>query len=148
MALEPQELSLRHLHGGHDHGADQGTHERPLLWPRARKRNRSLRPNPATGSSSREVRFGGELRCAVGRKRSRLRSQYSIHEMAAAERIDRGYLGRVLRLTLLAPDIAEAILDGRQPPELGLPALLKPFYLRGSASVRSSNYGRNAHSAG
>jgi hypothetical protein len=144
MALEPQELSLRHLHGGHDHGADQGTHERPLLWPRARKRNRSLPPNPATG----EVRFGGKLRCAVGRKRSRLRSQCSINEMAAAERIDRGYLGRVLRLTLLAPDIAEAILDGRQPPELGLPALLKPFYLRGSASVRSSNYGRNAHSAG
>src|SRR5215210_6324719 len=36
----------------------------------------------------------------------------SISEMAAAERIDRGYLGRVLQLTLLAPDIVEAILDG------------------------------------
>ena len=34
----------------------------------------------------------------------------SISEMAAAERIDRGYLGRILRLTLLAPDIVEAIL--------------------------------------
>ncbi len=47
--------------------------------------------------------------------------------MAASERIDRGYLGRVLHLTLLAPDIVETILDGRQPPELGLPRLLKPF---------------------
>ena len=34
--------------------------------------------------------------------------------MAAAERIERGYLGSLLRLTLLAPDIVDAILDGRQ----------------------------------
>jgi hypothetical protein len=50
----------------------------------------------------------------------------SITEMADAERIERGYLGTMLRLTLLAPDIVEAILDGRRPPRLGLPALLKP----------------------
>ena len=53
----------------------------------------------------------------------------SISEMAAAERIDRGYLGRVLQLTLLAPDIVESILEGRQPAELGLPALMGPFPL-------------------
>ena len=47
--------------------------------------------------------------------------------MAAAEKIDRGYLGRMLRLTLLAPDIVEAILDGRQPPGMGLPRLMEPF---------------------
>lgn len=34
----------------------------------------------------------------------------SISEMAAAEKIERGYLGTLLRLTLLAPDIVEAIL--------------------------------------
>jgi hypothetical protein len=51
----------------------------------------------------------------------------SISELARAEKIDRGYLGRILLLTLLAPDIVEAILDGRQPPELGLPTLMKPF---------------------
>ena len=44
--------------------------------------------------------------------------------MAAVERIDRGHLGRVLQLTLLAPDIVEAILDGREPPELGSPGLM------------------------
>lgn len=48
----------------------------------------------------------------------------SISEMAAAERIERGYLGSLLRLTLLAPDLLEAILDGRQAPGLGLPRLL------------------------
>ena len=53
----------------------------------------------------------------------------SISELAAAERIDRGYLGRVLRLTLLAPGIVEAILDGRQAPGLGLPALMQRFPL-------------------
>jgi hypothetical protein len=49
----------------------------------------------------------------------------SLSELAAAEKIDRGYLGRVLRLTLLAPDIVQAILDGRQPADFALPALLE-----------------------
>ncbi len=53
----------------------------------------------------------------------------SINEMAAAERVDRGYLGRVLQLTLLAPDIVDAILNGRQPIGLGLPKLMEPFLL-------------------
>ena len=51
----------------------------------------------------------------------------SISEMAAAEKIERGYhLGSLLRLTLLAPDIVEAMLDGRHPSDLGLPALMEP----------------------
>lgn len=48
----------------------------------------------------------------------------SMTEMAAAENIDRGYLGRLLTLTLLARDLVEDILDGRQPPELRLPKLI------------------------
>jgi hypothetical protein len=51
----------------------------------------------------------------------------SISEMAAAERIERGYLGTLLRLTLLVPDIIEVILDRRQHVSLGLPQLLEPF---------------------
>jgi hypothetical protein len=38
----------------------------------------------------------------------------TIAEIAAAEKINESYVGRVLRLTLLAPDIVAAILDGRQ----------------------------------
>src|SRR4051794_33478315 len=56
----------------------------------------------------------------------------SISEIAAAEKIDRGYVGSILRLTLLAPDIVEAILDGRQPVDLGLPRLLEPWPLEWS----------------
>jgi hypothetical protein len=51
----------------------------------------------------------------------------SISEMAAAERIERGYLGTLLRLTLLAPDIVEAILDGRPAGAPALPQLMHPF---------------------
>jgi hypothetical protein len=36
----------------------------------------------------------------------------SINELAPAERIERGYLGTLLRLTLLAPEFVEGILNG------------------------------------
>ena len=51
----------------------------------------------------------------------------SITELAAAEKIDRSYLCRVLRLTLLAPETVEAIMDGRQAEEVTLPGLMKGF---------------------
>jgi hypothetical protein len=57
----------------------------------------------------------------------------SVSEMPAAERLDRRYPGRVLQLMLLAPDIVEAILDGRQQADLGLPALVGPFPLEWDA---------------
>ena len=48
----------------------------------------------------------------------------TINELAAAEKINSSYVSRVLRLSLLAPDIVEAILDGRQAETINLPALL------------------------
>ena len=51
----------------------------------------------------------------------------SISEMAASEKLDRGYLGRLLQLTLLAPDIVEAIVEGRKQEGVTLPRLLEPF---------------------
>ena len=51
----------------------------------------------------------------------------TINELATAEKINSSYVSRVLRLTLLAPDIVEAILDGRQPEGMMLPALMAPF---------------------
>jgi hypothetical protein len=51
----------------------------------------------------------------------------TINELAAAEKINSSYVSRVLRLTLLGPDIVEAILDGRQPQGMTLPGLMKPF---------------------
>ena len=48
----------------------------------------------------------------------------TIKELAKAEKIHPTYLARVLRLTLLAPDIIEAILDGRQPEGMTLSTAL------------------------
>lgn len=71
----------------------------------------------------------------------------SISEMAAGERIDRGYLERILQLALLAPDIVEAILDGRQPARLGKEAKALPGGVtaigtsRAAGSVRAAEHG-------
>ncbi len=51
----------------------------------------------------------------------------TIAELAERESIAPSYMTRVLRLTLLAPDIVEAILDGAQGPEVTLARVLEPF---------------------
>jgi len=51
----------------------------------------------------------------------------TIDELATAEKINSSYVSRLLRLTLLAPDIVEAILDGRQLEGITLPGLMEPF---------------------
>lgn len=49
----------------------------------------------------------------------------TVGDIAAAEKINRAYVCRLLNLTLLAPDIVEAILDGRQPKGMQLDELVK-----------------------
>jgi len=51
----------------------------------------------------------------------------TIAELAEREGIAPSYMTRVLRLTLLAPDIVEPILDGKQGPEVTLGQLLNGF---------------------
>ena len=68
----------------------------------------------------------------------------SVAELAAAEAINKSYVSRILRLTLLAPEIVEAILDGRQPEETTLAALMKPFPVEWDAQRRSFNFGSDA----
>ena len=53
----------------------------------------------------------------------------TLEDLARAKGVDATYVSRVLRLTLLAPEIVEAILDGRQPAELQLDDLLDGFPL-------------------
>ena len=49
----------------------------------------------------------------------------TITELAAAEKINASYVARILRLALLAPEVVEAILDGRQPEGMTLPGVLE-----------------------
>ncbi len=57
-------------------------------------------------------------------------------ELAESERIACSYMTRVLRLTLLAPDAVEAILDGKQGPEVTLARVLEPFPVVWSIQIR------------
>ena len=51
----------------------------------------------------------------------------SAAELAAAEKINPSYVSRVMRLTLLAPDIVEAIVEGRQADGVEADSLLRPI---------------------
>ena len=51
----------------------------------------------------------------------------TIAELAEREGIATSYMTRVMRLTLLAPDLVEAILDGKQGLEVTLARVLEPF---------------------
>ena len=61
----------------------------------------------------------------------------TIVELSGKERINESYVSRLLRLTLLAPDIIEAILDGSQPPTLTLARLMRqvPVSWRGQRAA-------------
>jgi hypothetical protein len=72
--------------------------------------SRSSRPSPAL--------FGWKEMLESGRFAT-------VNELAKAEKINASYVGHVLRLTLLAPDIVEAILDGRQPSTMQLQPLMR-----------------------
>ena len=62
----------------------------------------------------------------------------TIEELARAEQINPSYLARVLRLTLLAPELVESILDGRHDPErIALERLMKPFPVEWIEQVRA-----------
>ncbi len=51
----------------------------------------------------------------------------SIEEIAWAENLNPSCVSRVLRMTLLAPEIVEAVLAGHQPPGLTMAKVLQPF---------------------
>jgi hypothetical protein len=89
-------------------------------------------PDGAAGRAPQRARIDNSLIKALARahrwKRMLDDGRYgSVSELAAAERLDRGYLGRILMLTLLAPDIVEAIMYGRQSVELGVHVLREGF---------------------
>jgi hypothetical protein len=62
----------------------------------------------------------------------------TIREIGAAEKINETYVGRVLRLTLLAPNIVETILGGRQPAEMTLAGLMRRFLVGWDEQIRVS----------
>ena len=67
----------------------------------------------------------------------------TITELAEREGLTPSFLTRILRLTLLAPDIVTAVLDGTQFPELTLKTAMQHFPGEWTAQVSKFN-GREA----
>lgn len=59
----------------------------------------------------------------------------TLAELADRDGIAVSYVTRLLRLTLLAPAIVEAILDGRQGSDVTLARLMEPFPLEWEAQI-------------
>jgi hypothetical protein len=73
----------------------------------------------------------------------------TIAELARREKVTKSIMSRVLRLTLLAPDIVEAVLDGRQSEEMRLVDLLEglPVEWEGQSSPFGRREGAGSLSA-
>jgi hypothetical protein len=60
----------------------------------------------------------------------------TLENLARTKGVAPSYMSRVLRITLLAPEIVEAILDGQQPVELQLDDRLQGFALEWAGQYR------------
>jgi hypothetical protein len=60
----------------------------------------------------------------------------TISELAEAEKLDRSFVSHMLRLTLLAPDLVEAILDGSQPRTMELQPLMRGLTVEWERQLR------------
>ena len=63
-------------------------------------------------------------------------------EIARAEAINESYVARLLRLTLLAPDLIETIVQGRQSTQITLATLMRTFPIAW-AEQRADILGKN-----
>ncbi len=85
-------------------------------------------PDGATQSRRTDSALVKALARAFRWKRMLESGEYAtIAELAEREGIAPSYMTRVLRLTLLAPNIIEGILDGKQGPEVTLARVLESF---------------------
>src|SRR5690606_31972376 len=101
----------------------------PFAFRRRGGRKQIIVPDGAPAWMPARTRVDNAMVKAIARAfrwRNMLESgQYAtIRDIATAENINESYVSRVLRLTLLAPAAVEAILDGRQGPEVTLAALM------------------------
>jgi hypothetical protein len=106
----------------------------PIAFKRIGGRKLILAPNGEEIAPPSRVTIDNAMVKALARARAWQRmldeGRYAtIGELAKGEKIAIAYLSRVLRLNLLAPDIVQAILDGKQPRTLQLEQLLKAWPL-------------------
>ena len=93
-----------------------------------------ITPDGTTGVPGPRVRVDSALLKALARgfrwRKLLEAGEFStIEEIADAEVINPSYVSRVLRITLLAPEVVEAIVAGRQPEGLTMAKAMQPFPL-------------------
>jgi hypothetical protein len=103
----------------------------PLNLSRRGGRKLIVSPDGAIALPYRQTRIDSTLVKALARAYRWQRliengTYTSIAEIAKAEHINDSYVSRLMRLTLLAPDIVEAIVDGRSSPAMTLDQMVKP----------------------
>jgi hypothetical protein len=69
----------------------------------------------------------------------------SIDDLAKEHTVDRSYVGRMLRLTSLAPDIVEAILRGDEPEGMSLEKLRRELPVVWGEQRKHHHYGAGSN---
>jgi hypothetical protein len=104
----------------------------PMTIKRRSGRKEMIVPDGLTTAAGSTQSYHEALVVAISRahrfKKLLDESKYgSVAEMARALKMNRYYMARLLRLTLIAPEIVEAILDGREPDGITIESLRKPM---------------------
>ena len=91
-----------------------------------------ITPDGATSAPAPRIRVDSTLLKALARGfrwRKLLETGHfaTIQEIAEAENINPSYVSRLLRMTLLAPEIVKAILAGNHPAGLTRAKVMQPF---------------------
>jgi hypothetical protein len=107
----------------------------PMTWKRQGGRKVIIAPDGGDAWAPAKARPDETLIRALARahrwKRMLEECRYrSAAELAEAEGVTRSFVNRLLRLTLFAPDIVEAILGGRQPKAMQLEDLTRVVLTR------------------
>ena len=102
----------------------------PIRVARRRGRREVIAPGDRTASTGAQTRTNASLALTLARAhrwRELLEEgRYcSVRELALELGVDSSYVARLLRLTLLAPDIIEAVLAGTEPDGLSLEKLYR-----------------------
>lgn len=82
--------------------------------------------------SARQPKFESNMMMAIARGHHYQEildkdNDLTIKTLAQREKLDHGYIAKSVRMTQLAPDIIEAIVNGKQPHSLSLTDFMKPF---------------------
>lgn len=129
-----------------DHAGDTITVHISMTFRKRGGRKLVIAPDGATARMPPRARVDSTLVKALARAfrwRKMLETGIygTVREIAAVEKVSSSYVSRILRLALLAPDIVEAILDGRQPAEVTLAVLMGPFPVEWDDQSQSFNAG-------